>query len=393
MGGSVSKILGKVEDEIKDIGRKIDDEILQPVKDGVVDFAQEIGDVAEDVVTSPLGQIAISVAFPTYAPYINAAAKVATGQKLDAYDFVALGVQGYSDIQGGKFKVDPKIQKAAKAAARIADGADAKTVLIGEYGKEWIKDLGIDTQVKTAVSDIVGEDNYNWLQDNIDFEQASADLIAGEQPLRMLSNQFGDDIANYIGGEDPNLQALGYAGIRTAVGLDEGLSPEKALLRGAKEYHERGGKLPEFDVELGNVDFDVFGNIADSINLDLSGLDLGITDYFKNIDLDLPDLLPKYGWQGLSDLDIDWKKFDLSGYDIKDFGDMSLPDIKDLGIDLKDINLDLPKLALAMRGREMEQVDQAPEEEEDILARTTDNELLAQDEGTPFSRQVLERTL
>ena len=393
MGGSVSKILGKVEDEIKDIGRKIDDEILQPVKDGVVDFAQEIGDVAEDVVTSPLGQIAISVAFPTYAPYINAAAKVATGQKLDAYDFVALGVQGYSDIQGGKFKVDPTIQKAAKAAARIADGADAKTVLMGEYGKEWIKDLGIDTQIKTAVSDIVGEDNYNWLQDNIDFEQASADLIAGEQPLRMLSNQFGDDIANYIGGEDPNLQALGYAGIRTAVGLDEGLSPEKALLRGAKEYHERGGKLPEFDVELGMPDIDIFGNIADSINLDLSGLDLGITDYFKNIDLDLPDLLPNYGWQGLADLDIDWKKFDLSGYDIKDFGDMSLPDIKDLGIDLKDINLDLPKLALAMRGREMEQVDQAPEEEEDILARTTDNELLAQDEGIPFSRQVLERTL
>ena len=393
MGGSVSKILGKVEDEIKDIGRKIDDEILQPVKDGVVDFAQEIGDVAEDVVTSPLGQIAISVAFPTYAPYINAAAKVATGQKLDAYDFVALGVQGYSDIQGGKFKVDPTIQKAAKAAARIADGADAKTVLMGEYGKEWIKDLGIDTQIKTAVSDIVGEDNYNWLQDNIDFEQASADLIAGEQPLRILSNQFGDDIANYIGGEDPNLQALGYAGIRTAVGLDEGLSPEKALLRGAKEYHERGGKLPEFDVELGMPDIDIFGNIADSINLDLSGLDLGITDYFKNIDLDLPDLLPNYGWQGLADLDIDWKKFDLSGYDIKDFGDMSLPDIKDLGIDLKDINLDLPKLALAMRGREMEQVDQAPEEEEDILARTTDNELLAQDEGIPFSRQVLERTL
>lgn len=391
MGGSVSKILGKVEDEIKDIGRKIDDEILQPVKDGVVDFAQEIGDVAEDVVTSPLGQIAISVAFPTYAPYINAAAKVATGQKLDAYDFVALGVQGYSDIN--KIKIDPKIQKAAKAAARIADGADAKTVLMGEYGKEWIKDLGIDTQIKTAVSDIVGEDNYNWLQDNIDFEQASADLIAGEQPLRMLSNQFGDDIANYIGGEDPNLQALGYAGIRTAVGLDEGLSPEKALLRGAKEYHERGGKLPEFDVELGMPDIDIFGNIADSINLDLNGLDLGITDYFKNIDLDLPDLLPNYGWQGLADLDIDWKKFDLSGYDIKDFGDMSLPDIKDLGIDLKDINLDLPKLALAMRGREMEQVDQAPEEEEDILARTTDNELLAQDEGTPFSRQVLERTL
>lgn len=376
---------------IKKIGRKIDDEILQPVKDTVVDFAQEIGDVAEDVVTSPLGQIAISVAFPTYAPYINAAAKVATGQKLDAYDFVALGVQGYSDIN--KIKIDPKIQKAAKAAARIADGADAKTVLMGEYGKEWIKDLGIDTQVKTAVSDIVGEDNYNWLQDNIDFEQASADLIAGEQPLRMLSNQFGDDIANYIGGEDPNLQALGYAGIRTAVGLDEGLSPEKALLRGAKEYHERGGKLPEFDIELGMPDIDIFGNIADSINLDLSGLDLGITDYFKNIDLDLPDLLPNYGWQGLADLDIDWKQFDLSGYDIKDFGDMSLPDIKDLGIDLKDINLDLPKLALAMRGREMEQVDQAPEEEEDILARTTDNELLAQDEGTPFSRQVLERTL
>jgi len=376
---------------IRKIGRKIDDEILQPVKDTVVDFAQEIGDVAEDVVTSPLGQIAISVAFPTYAPYINAAAKVATGQKLDAYDFVALGVQGYSDIN--KIKIDPKIQKAAKAAARIADGADAKTVLIGEYGKEWIKDLGIDTQVKSAVSNVVGEDNYNWLQDNIDFEQASADLIAGEQPLRILSNQFGDDIANYIGGEDPNLQALGYAGIRTAVGLDEGLSPEKALLRGAKEYHERGGKLPEFDVELGMPDIDIFGNIADSINLDLSGLDLGITDYFKNIDLDLPDLLPNYGWQGLSDLDIDWKQFDLSGYDIKDFGDMSLPDIKDLGIDLKDINLDLPKLALAMRGREMEQVDQAPEEEEDILARTTDNELLAQDEGTPFSRQVLERTL
>lgn len=318
---AVKSVVGGVVDAVKS------------VVDGVGDFISDVGDFAVDALASPIGQIAVSVLVPQYAAYINAASKVASGQDLTAYDFVSLGIQGYSDLNAG-VKVPDAVQKATKVAARIADGADPITSLVGAYGADFIKESGLADSLKTTIGNVVGEDAYNFIENNMDLNQAAADLIAGEQPLRILSNQFGDEITSYVAGDDPNLKALGYAGITTAVGIDEGLSPEKALLRGAKEYYDRGGELPDI------------GKLGTLSGIDLPDIpDLGIADFLKETGKAIGDLMP--------DLDLgSLKGWDFEGVDLGDykFGDLNLtlPEMQNLGIDLKDINLNIPQLTTVL---------------------------------------------
>lgn len=359
--------------------------------DGIGDFVGQIGESVIDAAASPIGQIAISIAFPQYAAYINAATKVANGEDLTAYDFVSLGIQGYSDLNAG-VKVDPKIVKASKAAARIADGADPAQVLIGSYGADFVNELNLDTTIENAVGDVLGEDAWQFVAENMDINQAAADLIAGENPLRMLSNQFGDEVVGYMSSGDPQLEALGYGGLTTVIGLDEGLDPEKALLRGAKEYYDRGGEVPDInDLKqfLPDMGSDItwetpewFKNLSMEIpDIDFSGFN------WKNFGMDLPEITMNFPDLNLGSLN--WEGID---YDV--FQDYSLPELQDMGIDLE--GLRLPEITLALKQQQMQASDgggQLPEDdEEDLMARTTDNPLLDQEDQLPLSRALLQRT-
>lgn len=400
MGGVVDAITDVVDSVVDTVGDVVEDvvDVVEDVVDGVGDFVGDIGETAVDALSSPIGQIAVSVAFPAYAPYINAAAKVANGQDLSLYDVASLGLQGYSDLQAG-VKVDPKIVKATKAAARIADGADPKTVLIGAYGADFIKETGLADSVKDTISSTIGDDAYQFVDQYMDVEQAGIDLLAGEQPLRMLANQFGDEAANYLGSDDPNMKAFGYGAITTAVGLDEGLSPEKALLRGIREYSDKGGESPDLGI----------GNISSSIGLDLN-------------DLKAPEFLSDaWNWakDNAPDIDLDFGNIDLSGYSFNDFG-FDTPELLDMnldlsGVDFSNFNLgdlnginiqdlegrgaDLSKFkgtALAFGIAEDQAKRQAAQEdeEEDIFKISSGlrNDLLA-DEELPLSRKLLARTV
>jgi hypothetical protein len=387
MGGVVDAVTDVVDSVFDTVGDVVEDvvDVVEDVVDGVGDFVGDIGEAAVDAVSSPIGQIAVSIAFPQYAAYINAAAKVANGQDLDAFDFVSLGIQGYSDLNAG-VKVDPKIAKAASTAARIADGADPVTALVGAYGADFINETGLGESLNTAITDTLGTEAGAFVQEYMDLDQAAADLFAGEQPLRIISNQFGDEVVNNLAGDDPAKQALGYAGIRTAVGLDEGLSPEKALLRGAKEYYDRGGELPDL------------GEIASVSGFDIGEFpDLGINEFFTEIGKGLDDLLPEFGWEGLADINFDFGKVDLSGFDLGDFEGLSLPELEGMGINLDQLNIDMPQLQLALAAKSAGQqggVNIINEDEGDgfdFFKRTTDNALLG--DSTPtLSRQVLGRT-
>lgn len=391
--GFIRKIIRKVTKPIKKVIRKVTD-IAKDAFKGLGKIGQKVIDVGKKVISSPLGTMVLSAipAFAPYAQYITAAAKVASGQKLTAADFLSLGVKGYNDITGGNFKIDPNVTKAVGAVERIQDGADAKDVLIGTYGGDFAKRLGLDTKVKDALSGVVGKDNYQWISENIDFNQAAADVAAGTQPLRLLSNQFGDKVANYVGSGDPNLTALGYAGIRTAIGLDEGLDTKEALYRGAREYYDRGGRIPDFADLADTLDFKL-----PDINLELPDLDLNISDWFKSQGWDIPDLRVKFGdWKGLGDLGIDWSKFNLEGIDFKEFEGMSLPEIQDLGIDLKDIDFGLDFDYAMLQGFDLQkpkskvaQLAEQQQEEDTFKNPLLEENPLLQSDELPISRQLL----
>ncbi len=399
--GWVDDKLDSAVDFVTDAGKEAVD-FVGDVVDGVGDFVGEIGEAAVDVARSPIGQIAIAVAFPQYAAYINAAAKVANGEDLTAMDFVALGVQGYSDLNAG-VEINPEVVKAAETAARIADGADPVQALIGAYGADAIKKLNLDTKLTNTLSEVVSPEVAQFVSEHMDLNQAAADLLAGEQPLRILSNQFGDELVDNLASGDPQLEAIGYAGISTGLALNEGVDPAKAALRGAREYYNRGGAVPTLD--------DLKEMLPESISSSLD-FDISTPQWLKDLRAELPDIdLPKFdaslagfNWKDLGgsipDIQLDFPDVELSGldwqgldYDV--FKDYSLPELQGLGIDLS--GLHLPELSLALKYK-IEGEDgtgvQLPEdeEEENLMARTTDNPLLAEDDQLPLSRALLQRT-
>jgi len=133
MGGVVDSVFDAVGDVVDGVV-----DVVEDVVDGVGDLVGDIGEVALDVVTSPVGQIAMYMipGLNAYAPYINASAKLASGQDLSLTDIAALGFQGYSDINTANW-VDPDVALRVKTAAAIADGGDPAQVLLANYGSNW----------------------------------------------------------------------------------------------------------------------------------------------------------------------------------------------------------------------------------------------------------------
>jgi hypothetical protein len=386
-------------DDIGDLGGDVLGEavdVIEDVFDGVGDFVGQIGEAAIDVAASPVGQIALQLIPVTapYAKYITAAAKVAKGQDLTAADFVSLGIQGMSDFDTG-ITVPDAVKTAAKVGARISDGADPIQVLIGEYGDDFLETTGLGDSIKETVGNVVGEDAMSWVTENMDLNQAASDLIAGEQPLRLLSNQFGDQLVNSVASDDPNIKALGYAGLRTAIGLDEGLDADQALLRGAEEYYDRGGRVNDL--------LDLPDSLGTNFGIDLN-LDLTTPEWAKDLYANLPDLdFSGINWSVLGDslpeINANFKGIDLGslnweGLDWNVFDDYSLPELEGMGVNLESIQL--PEVATALQAFQQQQRPYKPyksdEEEIDLLGqkRTTDNELLP--EKTPLSQELLQRT-
>ena len=335
MGGVVSSVFDAVGDVVEGVV-----DVVEDVVDGVGDFVGDVGEFAVDAVRSPIGQIAVSVAFPQYAAYINAAAKVANGEDLNAFDFVSLGIQGYSDLNAG-VEVPANVQKAARTAARIADGADPVTALVGAYGADWIAETGITETLENTVGDVFGEDAWQFVAEKMDFDQAAADLLAGEDPMRMLTNQFGDEAVGYLSSSDPNLQALGFSGIETLNALNEGVDPAKALLRGAQDYYRRGGELPDL------------GELGSMTGIEIP--DLGLGDFLSEIGQDIKDFLPEMSFEGLKNLkDLGWdlKGVDFEGFDFGNIEGIDLPKLGELGLDIGDLDINVPQLkeALAFQG-------------------------------------------
>lgn len=339
MGGVVSSVFDTVGDVVDSVV-----DVVEDVVDGVGDFVGDIGETALDVVKSPVGMAALAYFAPAgAAKYLGAAAKVAQGQDLNVFDIAALGLNAYGDLAKG-VTVPADIVKAAETASRIADGADPVKALIGAYGSNFIEETGLGRTIENTVGDVFGEDAWQFVAEKMDMDQAVADLFAGEDPVRMLSNQFGDEAVNYMASGDPNLQALGFSGIETINALNEGVDPTQALLRGARTYYRQGGELPSLS-DLGSVS-----------GIDLSGInDFGLVDFLKETGQQIGDLLPDMSFEGLKNLkDLGWdlEGVDFEGYDFGNIEGIDLPKLGELGLDISNLDINVPQLksALAFQG-------------------------------------------
>ena len=400
MGGvvdAISDVVDSVTDVVSDVVEGVVD-VVEDVVDGVGDFVSDIGETALDVVTSPVGQIAM-YAIPglnAYAPYINAAAKVANGQDLSLTDIAALGLKGYSDLNAG-VKVDPNVVKATRTAAAIGDGGDPASVLLANYGSDFVKELNIDTEFKAGLENVLDDETMSFVQDNIDFNRVANDMIAGRNPTEMMVNQFGNTVVNNLAADDPDMKALGYAGLKSAVALSNGASPESALLAGGKEYYKQGGDLPDLGNIASNIDLGNWGIDVGDIDFDMTGLDF-LADIGKDIysgikEFGLPDINLKLGIDTSGMGDIDWGQFKLADFG----GDFNLPELQGFGVNINQLQ-DAGKLPVAFALAELEDqqrgVQSAADSEDTMDFFKTDsfkNDLLA-DEALPLSRKLLGTT-
>jgi hypothetical protein len=396
-GGSA---LGSIAEEaIAPVGGAVAAGIKSTVEAGQ-SAVKSVGGAALDVANHPYFKAALGVINPVYGTFLAAYEAASTG-KITATQLATLGISSLS--QFANIKIPADIAKGVKTAASIADGKDPLAALAGAYGAGFAKDLSLDKFFESGLDASLGEGVGAFASKYVDANQAAADLVGGksaeeifkgqvgtgvfefaaDQGLmqigrtfgedaevsltraldpaklaqdviggvdtgRLIANQFGDEIAGYIGADDTNMQALGFAGVETAVGLSQGKSSADALQDGAKEYYDRNGTLPDIGslASLSGFESDSFGldlgfdwdSFTDRIGIDIGGL--------TGSGLSLPDL---------SGLGINLGKFDFGGSKFKDLG-LKLPEFGSLGINLDgvdfegakfgDLGLTLPELSL-----------------------------------------------
>lgn len=472
----VEDVGGGFVDIVGDIGSTLDDEVLSKIVDPVVtageqfeDAVREGVDEVDKLVQDPYVQLATQIFFPQFAPFLDAYTTLDSGETLSASQIAAMAASGYEFETGGKLPSD--VKKALNTSVTLAEGGDPIKVLVSAYGEDFLESSGIKAAGELGLQEAIGTDAYNLIKDNMDVARVGYDvLVEGKDPSESIANRYGDEIVGLLGSDNPNVNALGYAGLTTAVALDQSKDTDEALLKGAQEYYDRGGQLPDFN-ELASLtgieDFNVgipdlgisipeieglgfsLPEIAD-LGIDVSGLglerlfsggfsvpdiqglgvdisipqleglgfdipqiaDLGfdvsqlglegleargfglpeIKDFGVDISgLEFPDLqLRGYDLGNIGDLGFEIADMDFSGLKRGDLGDYSLGELKDLGVDLKDLDLsfELGSLGLALA---QEKVPGELVSGEDVV-ESLDSEFTKPEDGTPFSRQVLEST-
>lgn len=428
------KIWNKAKKLVKSTGKAIKRGV-----DGVVDFTENfvksLGQGVEDlfkgdidaVLKNPAVVATASFFAPQYAAYINLGSKAATGQKITATDLVSAGFSATTDFT--KVKIDPNAVKAVKTAALIEDGADPAKTLALTYGADFAKDLGLDKKVSSSLDQTFGEGTGQYVTNRLDVNKAAADLVAGKDITRAVTEQFNEDIVAALGADSPSQRAAGLAGIETMLQKYEGATDKDALLAGAQTYYDRGGELPKLN-DIGNIagldtskfNFETpkfFKDFSTKLNIDAPDIDFAydfatanignVGDWFKgNLpNINLPDNVDwgqvsrfKVNAPELADVDFDFGKVDFSGYRPKDLGyDFDrfsfegFEGMKDLGININQLDLDefnIPQIGLALAAVDEKIPGELVSGDDEI--ESLENDLIKPMDGKPFSRKVLEST-
>ena len=417
----------RVKEAVSDVGSAIDDVIVAPVVDPIVKAGEQFEDIVREgvdeidkAIQNPYVQLAAQVFFPQYAPFLDAYATLDSGEKLSPSQVASMAAAGY-DIQTGE-PLPADVKKALDTSVALAEGGDPLEVLVSAYGEDILESSGIKEAGQQALQDAIGSEAFDIVRENMDVARVGYDvLVEGKDPLESITNRYGDEIVGYLGSDDPTINALGYAGLKTAVKLDQGASKSSALIAGAKEYDKRGGATPDL------------GQLASTAGIDLSGIDLGAPEFFNKFATDLgidtsqfsaiedyvrknasyiedkarllasqlPQIEGKINLGSLEPYDINFDyladrfknsigKIDFSGLQRKDLGDYSLRQLEDLGVDVGELDLN-PEFRLVLADELMNARGALPGDNEEEFA-SLESEFDRPEDEALFSRALLERT-
>jgi len=381
-----------------------------PVSDALASFEDSVRDVVtpvfdgfNEVIEDPYVQMIATIVDPTpgkvASTTLRTYAKANSGQDISATDLAQLGISSVTAL--GDVPIDPDTAKLMKSAATIADGGDVQGVLINNFGKEAFNKVA--PELRETARTALGDDVYTIVQENIDPIKAGFRIAQGEDALAVLADTYDQQIVDAVGLGDP----AGYAALKTAVALDQGVDQDEAGLIFGEEYYKRGGKLPEAGelasaVGLEAPDFD-YDKLVSNLGLDFSGLsaagysipdiaNLGID--LNKLNIQTPDILGNIELKQVADLGLDLGKLDLQGLSTGDLGDYNLKELKDMGVDLKQLNLtpefQMIGLANLLEGDVTPSVPLG--EGEELAMLEPDLDFLEDDELT-FSRRLLQRTV
>ena len=336
----VKKVIKKVVDPIVKMGEQFED------------LAREGIEGVDKAIQNPYVRMVIGATIPGSKPWIDAYAKLDSGENLTAADYASLGLSGAEDF--AKAEIPDEVKIGLKVGTRINAGEDPVDIFVDEYGDDYVADLKLDTKLDDTLRTYYGDDVADLLKENKNVIQLANDIvIRGKDPSEAIANIYGQDIVDYLGVGD----AFGYAGLKTAVGLDKGLSSSDALLAGAEEYYKRGGELPDLNtvaslggVKLPDIDFGDTGFIKDLYSgtlgklpdfpdaPDLAFIEDYIRDYSPNIKnpIDYKSLDLNFGDIARSDIDLNKIAF---GVDVGDFNIGDLPDIGVPNVNIADFTM------------------------------------------------------
>lgn len=421
MGGVVSNVVDAVGDVVSGAGDVIQDVVIDPVVElgsNLEDGIREVVDEADKLVQNPIVQTVVSAINPAAGAFLNAYATLDSGENLSPAQVAALAAAGYTTASGTA--IPPDVQKALDAGTTIAEGGDAKDVLLRTYGSDFVSELGLDTKVNQTLANTFGQDTVDLLRDNLDYAEAGARIVAGEDPSSVIVDKFGQDIVDRMGVGDP----AGFAALKTAVALDQGADTDDALLAGAEDYYRRGGQLPDVNTiaSLANVeDFDLgLNDFVTNLGIDFPelqnlGYDLpSLASLGINLPslsgIETPDLLSNFSLPEVAGLGFDIPSLDLSGFKPTDLGyDVGTwGQLKDLGVnigdldlsdynlpDLANLNLDLqlPELDLFLRNQGVTPLEYGSLEMDESLLPEFALTQLEEEEEIPLSQQLLQARL
>ena len=426
----VKKAASNVAGAVSDVGAAVDDAIIAPVVDPIVKAGEQFEDIVREgvdeidkAIQNPYVQLAAQVFFPQYAPFLDAYATLDSGEKLSPSQVASMAAAGY-DIQTGE-PLPADVKKALDTSVALAEGGDPLQVIVSAYGEDFLEQSGIKEAGQQALQDAIGSEAFDIVRDNMDVARVGYDvLVEGKDPSEAIANRYGDKIVGYLGSDDPTINALGYAGLKTAVKLDQGAGTSDALIAGAKEYNKRGGETPDL------------GQLASTVGVDLSGIDLGAPEFFSKFATDLgidtsqfsaiedyvrknasyiedkarllasklPEIEGKVNFGALQPYDIDFDylatnfrenipKVDFSGFRTSDIGDYNLKELGDMGIDVNTLDLmpEFQMIGLSQLLEPMTPVGVQLGEDEELASLQSEFDISPTDEPL-FSREVLSRT-
>lgn len=384
------------------------EDVVDPVSDALASFEDSVRDVVtpvfdgfNEVIEDPYVQMIATIVDPTpgkiASTTLRTYAKANSGQEISASDLAQLGISSVAAL--GDVPIDPDTAKLMKSAATIADGGDVKDVLIDNFGEEAFEKVA--PELRQTARTALGSDVYDMVQDNIDPIKAGFRIAQGEDALAVLADTYDQQIVDAIGIGDP----AGYAALKTAVALDQGVDQDDAFLAGGEEYYKRGGQLPDANqiaslvgVEAPDFDYD---KLIANIGLDFQGLSnlgysipdiAGLGIDLNKLNIQTPDILGKIDLQQVADLGLDIGKLDLQGLSTGDLGGYNLKQLQDMGVDLGQLNL-TPEFQMIGLANLLEG-DALPSgvtlgENEELASLDPDLDFLGEDDTT-FSRQFLE---